>query len=41
MARNDVPVSVLLEALPERRVLGAPPAAVPGEEGVTPATESP
>jgi UDP-N-acetylmuramoyl-L-alanyl-D-glutamate--2,6-diaminopimelate ligase len=28
MARNDVPVSVLLEALPERRVIGAPPAAV-------------
>jgi len=28
MARNEVPVSVLLEALPERRVVGAPPAAV-------------
>src|SRR6267378_2648688 len=30
MPRNDVPVSVLLEALPERRVIGAPPAAVRG-----------
>jgi UDP-N-acetylmuramoyl-L-alanyl-D-glutamate--2,6-diaminopimelate ligase len=30
MARNDVPVSRLLEALPERRVVGAPPAAVSG-----------
>jgi UDP-N-acetylmuramoyl-L-alanyl-D-glutamate--2,6-diaminopimelate ligase len=30
MARNEVPVSVLLEALPERRVVGAPPAAVSG-----------
>jgi UDP-N-acetylmuramoyl-L-alanyl-D-glutamate--2,6-diaminopimelate ligase len=30
MARNDVPVSVLLEALPERRVIGTPPLAVSG-----------
>jgi UDP-N-acetylmuramoyl-L-alanyl-D-glutamate--2,6-diaminopimelate ligase len=30
MARQDVPVSVLLEALPERRVVGAPPVAVSG-----------
>jgi UDP-N-acetylmuramoyl-L-alanyl-D-glutamate--2,6-diaminopimelate ligase len=28
MPRNDVPVSVLLDALPERRVIGAPPATV-------------
>ncbi len=28
MARNDVSVSVLLEALPERRVVGVPPATV-------------
>ena len=30
MARPEVPVSVLLEALPERRVVGTPPAAVSG-----------
>jgi UDP-N-acetylmuramyl-tripeptide synthetase len=30
MARTDVPVSVLLEALPERRVVGTPPPTVSG-----------
>ena len=30
MPRNDVPVSVLLDALPERRVIGAPPATIGG-----------
>jgi UDP-N-acetylmuramyl-tripeptide synthetase len=30
MARNDVSVSLLLEALPERRVVGTPPGAVSG-----------
>ncbi|HEX9822075.1 MAG TPA: UDP-N-acetylmuramoyl-L-alanyl-D-glutamate--2,6-diaminopimelate ligase [Methylomirabilota bacterium] len=30
MARTDVPVSVLLEALPERRMVGTPPPAVSG-----------
>src|SRR5215510_9514816 len=30
MARNDVPVSVLLESLPERRLVGEPPTVVRG-----------
>ena len=30
MARNDVPVSLLLEALPERRVVGTPPGTISG-----------
>src|SRR5215813_205897 len=30
MARNDVPVSVLLESLPERRLIGEPPTVVRG-----------
>src|SRR5258705_13754449 len=30
MPRNDVPVSVLLESLPERRLIGEPPSTVRG-----------